>query len=84
MASHSEPQEAAKMSAQTEQTPEERWHRILVEGHPKMTWAHRIFRHLPSPPRCKVCFNPFGGIGGKIAGLAGFRPSRKNPRICAT
>ncbi len=61
-----------------------RWHRILVEGHhPALSVLHRIFRHLPSPPRCKVCFNPFGGIGGKLVGLFGFRPSRKNPRICA-
>jgi adenylate cyclase len=41
-----------------------------------------VFRHLPSPPRCKVCNNPFGGLGGRVLRLAGFRPSRKNPNLC--
>ena len=40
-------------------------------------------RLLPGPPRCKICNNPFGGVGGYICRLAGFRPSRKNPFICA-
>jgi len=63
---------------------QERWRRVLIEGHRPLTLMHRVFRYLPSPPRCKVCFNPFGGMGGKLVGLLGFRPSRKNPRICAT
>jgi adenylate cyclase len=42
----------------------------------------RLWRHVPSPPRCKVCGNPFGGIGGRIARLAGYVPSRKNPNLC--
>jgi len=44
--------------------------------------AQRVFRYLPSAPRCKLCHNPFGGIGGKIVGLMGFAPSRKNPKLC--
>jgi adenylate cyclase len=44
--------------------------------------AHRLFRYLPGPPRCKVCHNPFGGIGGKLVGLFGFTRSRKNPNLC--
>src|ERR1700730_2042855 len=60
-----------------------RWRKILVEGHSSMLMAHRIFRYLPSPPRCKVCHNPFGGIGGKLVGLLGFTRSRKNPTLCA-
>jgi adenylate cyclase len=43
---------------------------------------HAIFRHLPHEPRCKICHNPFGGIGGKLVGLAGFRPSPMNPNFC--
>lgn len=62
---------------------EERWHRLLTEGHRPLRIAHLLFRHLPSPPRCKVCYNPFGGIGGKLAGLLGFVRSRKNPNLCA-
>jgi adenylate cyclase len=42
-----------------------------------------LFRHLPSPPRCKTCFVPFGGVGGRVARVAGFSPSRKNPSLCS-
>src|SRR4029077_7099365 len=59
------------------------WHKLLVEGHEPILLAHRLFRYLPGPPRCKLCHNPFGGIGGKLVGLLGFRPSRKNPNLCA-
>ena len=40
------------------------WRQILVEGHRPLRMAHLVFRHLPSAPRCKVCHNPFEGIGG--------------------
>jgi adenylate cyclase len=61
---------------------QEMWRRVLTYRHPKLAISHRLFRYLPGPPRCKICYNPFGGIGGKIVGLMGFRPSRKNPLIC--
>ncbi len=64
------------------QGAEERWHRLLTEGHRPLRIAHLLFRHLPSPPRCKVCYNPFGGIGGKLVGFLGFARSRKNPNLC--
>ncbi len=59
-----------------------RWRKLLIEGHRRLHVVQRLFRHLPGPPRCKVCHNPFGGIGGKVLGLVGFRPSRKNPNLC--
>jgi adenylate cyclase len=37
---------------------------------------------MPAAPRCKVCNNPFAGFGGRMFGVAGFRPSRKNPNLC--
>jgi adenylate cyclase len=61
----------------------ERWRKILSEGHGRIRFAHRLFRYLPSPPRCKVCHNPFGGVGGKLVGMLGFARSRKNPNLCA-
>jgi adenylate cyclase len=62
---------------------EEAWRRILTEGHgATVSIARTVFRYLPSAPRCKECFAPFGGIGGRIARLAGKRPSRKNPNLC--
>jgi adenylate cyclase len=46
------------------------------------TAMHRMFFALPSSPRCAVCGAPFAGIGSRIAGPLGYRPSRKNPTIC--
>jgi len=61
----------------------EQWHRLLTEGHHRLRILHRLFRYLPSPPRCKVCHNPFAGIGGQLVRLAGFTRSRKNPNLCS-
>jgi adenylate cyclase len=71
------------MPPQDRPTSEEIWRKLLIEGHQPLLRSQRWFRHLPSPPRCKLCHNPFGGIGGKLVGLWGFTPSRKNPNLCA-
>src|SRR3954449_9027949 len=42
-----------------------------------------VVRHLPSSPRCGVCGAPFAGIGHHLVGPLGYRPSRKNPTVCA-
>ena len=60
-----------------------KWEHILVEGHRPLLLTRMFMKHLPSEPRCKVCANPFGGVGGKMVGLAGFKPSRKNPNVCS-
>jgi|SRR5579875_47986 adenylate cyclase len=60
------------------------WQKVLTEGHPPLRVMHKLFRYLPSPPRCKVCHNPFGGIGGKLCAIFGYTPSRKNPNVCMT
>jgi adenylate cyclase len=44
----------------------------------------RFFRSLPHSPRCAVCAAPFAGPGRWIVGPLGYRPSRKNPTVCAT
>ena len=51
---------------------QEFWRKVLTEGHGALLVSHRLFRHLPGPPRCKVCYVPFGGLGGKLAELIGF------------
>jgi adenylate cyclase len=61
----------------------EEWLSLLTHGHAPMVRARRVFRYVPSAPRCKVCNNPFGGVGGRVFALAGFTPSRKNPTICS-
>lgn len=58
------------------------WDKVLTDGHAPLVRARRAFRYLPSAPRCKLCNNPFGGIAGAVLGVAGFRPSRKNPNLC--
>jgi len=53
-----------------------------VEGYEPLKQAQRVFRHLPHDPRCKLCRSPFAGIGGKVFGAMGRKPSRKNPNLC--
>jgi adenylate cyclase len=59
------------------------WRKTLITGHPGKIWGRKLMRLLPSAPRCKACHNPFGGIGGRIVGAIGMKPSRKNPNLCA-
>jgi adenylate cyclase len=65
--------------------PNEEWHETLTLGHSvrSLKKLKRVMRLLPGDPRCKVCNNPFGGLGGRVCQLAGFTPSKKNPRICS-
>jgi adenylate cyclase len=58
------------------------WQALLVDGYEPLKKAQRIFRRLPHDPRCKLCRNPFGGVGGRLVGLMGRKPSRKNPNLC--
>jgi adenylate cyclase len=44
---------------------------------------HRLWRVLPSSPRCGICAAPFAGVGRRLVGPLGFGPSRKNPTLCA-
>ena len=65
------------------QPQSEEWRKVLTEGHAPLVRSRHLFRLLPSAPRCKMCNNPFGGVGGRLVGLAGFKPSRKNPNLCS-
>ena len=71
------------MANSTSSDIEAKWRRLLLEGHQKNHRIHAFFRRLPSEPRCKLCYSPFGGPGGKLVGLIGFKPSPKNPNICS-
>jgi adenylate cyclase len=46
-----------------------------------ISWLLRV---LPHGPRCAICAAPFAGPGRWIVGPLGYRPSRKNPTVCAT
>jgi adenylate cyclase len=69
----------------TQPANEKLW-RSLWTGEPpsKIHRARRIFRHIPSGPRCKLCYAPFHGIGGPVMRLLGCQPSPKNPNFCNT
>jgi adenylate cyclase len=64
-------------------SPRPPWDQLLTEGHASLVRARRVFRYLPSAPRCKLCNNPFGGPVGRVFAAAGFSPSRKNPNLCS-
>jgi adenylate cyclase len=42
----------------------------------------RLWRTIPSPPRCKMCTRPFGAPGGPIMRLVGLGPWPGNPKYC--
>jgi adenylate cyclase len=58
------------------------WRKALVEGEKPLRFIRSAFRRIPSSPRCKICLAPFANIGGRVLGLVGFAPSRKNPLFC--
>jgi adenylate cyclase len=60
---------------------EEFWRSNLTR-HPAMRIGRRIFRSIPSGPRCKLCHTPFGAPGGSLMRLIGRVPSPSNPTIC--
>ena len=68
--------------ATTDRDSAELWSKVLSDGHASLVRARHVFRVLPSEPRCKLCNNPFGGVGGRVLRVVGFRPSRKNPNLC--
>jgi len=73
---------AGQRDGQATRPDEERWRKLLTQGHRPLSVARHTFRLVPSAPRCKVCANPFGGVGGRLFALAGYRRSRKNPNLC--
>jgi adenylate cyclase len=58
------------------------WDRLLIDGYEPLKKVQNVFRRLPAQPRCKLCQSPFGGVGGKVLGAFGRKPSRKNPGLC--
>lgn len=42
----------------------------------------RIWRSIPSSPRCKLCHRPFGRPGGFVMRLVGLGPWAGNPKYC--
>lgn len=59
------------------------WREYLEHGHHLEGAARRLFPLLPSPPRSKICYAPFGGVVGAVMRVLGWAPSRKNPNLCS-
>ena len=60
----------------------EEFRKVLTGEHPELTRNRVRFKHLPSDPRCKLCWAPFGGIGGAVVRHFGFGRFPGNPAIC--
>lgn len=61
----------------------EGWRKALAEGDFPAQTMRRLFRLLPSSPRCGMCMAPFKGFGSIILKPLPFTtPSRKNPTWC--
>jgi adenylate cyclase len=65
-------------------SPED-WQAYFAFGsQPSNRAMKRVLRALPATPRCGFCGAPFAGFGARLVGPLGYRPSRKNPNLCAT
>jgi adenylate cyclase len=63
---------------------EEFWRDFLSNGDPRERRNRRIYRRIPSNPRCRVCAAPFGGVGLQVMKVLGKRPSDANPSMCTS
>ena len=73
----------AKKHPGEELSPED-WELYFTFGAQRSARAmKKMLRSLPSTPRCGFCGAPFDGLGGRIVRPLGYRPSRKNPSLCA-
>lgn len=68
---------------------DELWRSYLLTGETNGAYpvnfqtVRRIFRMMPSDPRCLVCYSPFGGVGGAFSRVILNRSrSTLNPQMC--
>lgn len=67
------------------QPSDARWRGILTGDETvnrQLRWQRRVFNVLPSDPRCKLCYAPFGAPFGPVMDLIGFGKWDKNPTLC--
>jgi len=58
------------------------WRDVLWGIHPGLYRKRRLFKVIPSEPRCKFCNAPFHGIGGMLMSMIGRKQYSKNPLFC--
>ena len=59
------------------------WRQIFQDGHPFLLKQHWLHKKLPSPPRCRLCYVPFSGLGGWYMRRKGRSPSDRNEHYCS-
>lgn len=64
-----------------QKTTDAEWRALLTGDHRGMLALRRRFGRLPSPPRCKLCYAPFHGVGGALL-KPWFGPWERNPQLC--
>lgn len=65
-----------------ERVSSDAWRMILMGEHPDLVRQRRLFRHVPSDPRCKMCLAPQGGVGGPVMRALGYGRYPPNPQLC--
>jgi adenylate cyclase len=63
------------------ETPEAEWRALLTGEALGLLRLRQRFRRLPSPPRCKICYAPYGGVGGFVL-KPWFGPWERNSQLC--
>jgi adenylate cyclase len=64
-----------------------RWRGVLTgrgTPPPGLVRLKAIFKHLPSDPRCKLCYAPYRAPFGPLVGRLGFGRWDKNPSLCGS
>jgi len=60
----------------------EYWRQLLSGEDKGLDMLSRVFRSIPSAPRCKLCHAPFKGPVAPLFKLFGFRPWALNQQLC--
>ena len=74
---------AAMTGAEPPQSDSEAWEEAWRTHAEKLQRLRRVLKALPTDPRCKICYAPFSGVGGRLVRPFGRRQSRMNPQMCA-
>lgn len=61
---------------------EQWWRDFLSNPDPAMGFVRRLFRTIPTDPRCQLCAAPFAGPGRPVMRLIGKTRSVANPNMC--
>jgi adenylate cyclase len=67
--------------AESERWAAEEVRQFMTGEHPGFAGQRQRFLRVPSEPRCKLCWAPFGGLGGKAFAAMGYGRSA-NPALC--